>query len=144
MGTHTSGVAGTAFILTLEGSWEVVPAKVSSGPARGRISEMANQYMAAIETAERFGTDDLGVASNLNQLAKLYREWGEDSEAEPLLERALFIEEKALGPAHPQVAITLTDLMFLYRRQGRERAAAQAAARATHILATHARDSYAA
>jgi hypothetical protein len=136
-------VDGTAGILTLEGTWETVTINVGGVRGPGRITDRASQYRAAIEAAERFGTDDLGVASNLNQLAKLYREWGEDGEAELLLERALNIEEKALGPAHPQVAITLTDLMFLYRRQGRERAAAAAAARATHILATHARESYA-
>jgi hypothetical protein len=143
MTTTRSTVDGSAGILSLEGTWETATINIACVRGQGRITEMASQYQAAIAAAERLGTDDLGIASNLNQLAKLYREWGEDGQAELLLERALGIEEKALGPAHPQVAITLTDLMFLYRRQGRERAAAAAAARATHILATHARESYA-
>ena len=102
------------------------------------MSEAASRCLAAVEAAERLGTDDLPLVSSLNHLAKLYREWGEDGKAEPLLERALAIQERALGPAHPHVAITLTHLMYLYRCQGKETAAVAAATRATHILGTHA------
>jgi tetratricopeptide (TPR) repeat protein len=40
-------------------------------------------------------------------------------EAEPLLQRALAVREKALGPDHPDVAVALNDLALLYERQGR-------------------------
>ena len=40
------------------------------------------------------------------------------AEAEPLYERALAIREKALGPEHPDVAMSLNNLAALYRNQG--------------------------
>jgi hypothetical protein len=64
-----------------------------------------------------------------------------DGKREALLERTLVIQEETLGPEHLRVALTLTQLMFLYRRQGKEPAAAAAAARATMILASHTRHS---
>ena len=48
------------------------------------------------------------------------RRW---SAAEPLYERVLKIERKTLGPAHPDVAISLNNLAELYRKRGRGTAA---------------------
>ena len=44
---------------------------------------------------------------------------GRYEEAEPLLQRALGISEKALGPDHPDVGTTLHNLAGLYQDQGR-------------------------
>ena len=44
---------------------------------------------------------------------------GRYAEAEPLLRRALAIDEKALGPEHPDTAATLNSLAELYNKQGR-------------------------
>src|SRR5262249_42468237 len=41
------------------------------------------------------------------------------TEAEPLLERALSIGERVLGPEHPETGETLNDLALLYWRRGR-------------------------
>ena len=41
---------------------------------------------------------------SLNNLALLYRDQGRYADAEPLYKRALAINEKALGPDHPNVA----------------------------------------
>ena len=38
---------------------------------------------------------------------------------EPLLNRALAIDERALGPEHPDVARNLSNLAMLYRVQGK-------------------------
>jgi tetratricopeptide (TPR) repeat protein len=43
---------------------------------------------------------------------------GRDAEAEPLLKRALAVDEKALGPDHPETAVVLNNLSALYRAQG--------------------------
>ena len=40
-------------------------------------------------------------------------------EAEPLYERSLAIDEKVLGPAHPDVATSLNNLAGLYQAQGK-------------------------
>ena len=56
---------------------------------------------------------------SLNNLAVLYTEQGRYAEAEPLYKRALAIDEKALGPDHPDVATALNNLAGLYDDQGR-------------------------
>ena len=48
----------------------------------------------------------------------LYRV-GATSEAEPLFKRSLAVPPKALGPEHPDVAVSLNNLALLYRPQGR-------------------------
>ena len=44
---------------------------------------------------------------------------GKYTEAEPLYQRALAIDEKALGPEHPDVATDLNNLALLYQGQGK-------------------------
>ena len=55
----------------------------------------------------------------LANLAELYRNSGRYTETEPLYKRALAIQEKALGPDHPDVAQTLNKLALLYDNEGR-------------------------
>ncbi len=42
-----------------------------------------------------------------------------DGDAEPLYKRSLAILEKALGPEHPNVAMSFNNLALLYEAQGR-------------------------
>jgi CHAT domain-containing protein/Tfp pilus assembly protein PilF len=51
-------------------------------------------------------------------LAALYSEMGNYSTAEPLYQRALAIDEKALGAEHPHVAGSLNNLAGLYQYMG--------------------------
>jgi len=53
------------------------------------------------------------VAAVLGSLAGLYYAQGRYSEAEPLYERALAIQEKTLGLDHPDVALSLNGLAVL-------------------------------
>jgi tetratricopeptide (TPR) repeat protein len=48
-----------------------------------------------------------------------HRMQGHYAEAEPLYKRGLAIREKALGPHHPSVGISLSNLAALYTSQGR-------------------------
>jgi hypothetical protein len=41
------------------------------------------------------------------------------ADAEPLYKRSLAINERALGPDHPDVALSLNNLAQLYQAQGR-------------------------
>ncbi len=59
------------------------------------------------------------MAASLNNLAELYGGQGRYAEAEPLYERALEIYEKALGSAHPKVAIVLENMAVFYKQIGR-------------------------
>jgi CHAT domain-containing protein/Tfp pilus assembly protein PilF len=55
----------------------------------------------------------------LGNLAGVYRELGRYAEAEPLLKRALAIDERVSGPDHPEVASDLSSLALLYHVQER-------------------------
>ena len=55
---------------------------------------------------------------SLNNLAALYNDQGRYADAEPLFKRALAIQEKVLGPDHPDVAVSLNNLANLYDNAG--------------------------
>jgi tetratricopeptide (TPR) repeat protein len=60
----------------------------------------------------------------------LYNNQGRYSEAEPLFQRALAIQEKALGPDHPNTATFLENYTALLRQMGRHEEATAVEARA--------------
>src|SRR5882724_11841925 len=63
--------------------------------------------------------DPLADALALIEQAHPLYDQGRYAEAEPLLKRALAIREKALGPDHPDVAMSLNTLAALYQERGR-------------------------
>jgi len=87
----------------------------------------AGRHREAIPLAERalaiseaqLGPDHLSTATNLNNLAELYRSMGRYEEAEPLYQRALAIREAQLGPNHPSTAISFNNLAALYQSMRR-------------------------
>ncbi len=56
---------------------------------------------------------------DLNNLALLLQETNRLQEAEPLMRRALEIDEHAYGPDHPDVAIDLNNLASLLQATNR-------------------------
>ena len=59
---------------------------------------------------EELGPEHPEVAIGLNNLAQLLQATNRLAEAEPLMRRALAIDEKSFGPDHPNVAIGLNNL----------------------------------
>jgi hypothetical protein len=104
-------------ILTLA---TVLVGGVQCGPAQPRSSPPTSQAV-------------LDEASRLNKrVEKLYSE-GKFGEAIPVVERALSLREKALGPMHPDVAESLNNLASLYKDQGAYPKAEQLLVRALDI-----------
>ncbi len=64
-------------------------------------------------------SSSLDLAALLLKTAQYLRDRGQYIEAEPLFQRALHIREQALGPDHPEVALSLNNLANLYREQGK-------------------------
>jgi hypothetical protein len=114
---------------------------------RKEVSVHLQDYGASVSTVSRRRATAARVPENSWEAhmsaawAMLHGEPEHEDRVETLLLRALAIQEQALGPEHPSVAVTLANLMFLYRRQGKEPEAAAVAARAVTILATHGRES---
>jgi tetratricopeptide (TPR) repeat protein len=65
------------------------------------------------------GPDHRDVAISLNNLAELLGATNRLAEAEPLMRRALAIDEANLGPDHPEVAIVLNNLAMLLQATNR-------------------------
>ncbi len=59
------------------------------------------------------------MARGLNNLARLLQDTNRLSEAEPLMRRALAIDEASNGPDHPNVAIRLNNLALLLQDTNR-------------------------
>jgi tetratricopeptide (TPR) repeat protein len=66
-----------------------------------------------------FGLEHPSVAIRLNNLAGLLYQTNRPTQAEPLFELALAINEKSFGPEHPHVALSLNNLAGLLRQTNR-------------------------
>ncbi len=100
-------------VAKIAGSYRLnVQAKEKGAPAgryEVRVMELraATEKDRALQEARRLSAEFLG----------LYRARKYD-EARPLVEHALEIREKALGPEHPAVAVSLNNLANLYHNKG--------------------------
>jgi tetratricopeptide (TPR) repeat protein len=73
-------------------------------------AEAQNYWYLSVKEAEKWGDGDARLGTSLRKLAGAYVAQGKYAKAEPLYERALAVDEKALGPAHPDVARDLNNL----------------------------------
>jgi CHAT domain-containing protein/Tfp pilus assembly protein PilF len=64
-------------------------------------------------------SEDVQEAQTLAQRGEQLHHEGRYADAEPLIKRSLELYEKELGPEHPNVATSLSNLASLYRSQGR-------------------------
>ena len=69
--------------------------------------------------AQRFVEEEKDTAVVLNNLAQLLQATNRLEEAEPLMKRALVIDEKSYGPEHPNVARDLNNLAQLLKATNR-------------------------
>lgn len=99
----------------------------------GRLADAERLLIAALEQAEKYGSEDLRVADAANDLAVVYATAGRTTEAELLFTRALMIGEKGLGTDHPGVGATVQNLGILYATQQKYREAEPLLKRALEI-----------
>ena len=86
----------------------------------GKYADAESWAKKAVDLAKaEFGTNSVGYASSVEQIAALYLDQGRYDEAEPLLKRALATFEKVLGIDDPYVATSLNDIAVLYDYEGR-------------------------
>ncbi len=83
-----------------------------------RWSEAEPQSATALKEAEEL-KDDFLVSWALNDHAQLLQATNRLAEAEPLMRRALAIDEASFGPDHPEVAIALNNLAVLLQHTNR-------------------------
>jgi tetratricopeptide (TPR) repeat protein len=83
-----------------------------------RLDPLAVHAQMIAETADKAGIAEPTVRL-LNDIAQLFRGQARNLEAEPLIRRALEIDENSFGPAHPNVAIRLNNLARLLQDTNR-------------------------
>ena len=84
------------------------------------LLERTQKLAGAMEKAGVSKGDVVAVLlPNCIELVELYLAQGKHMDAEPICQRSLAIREKALGPEHPDVAVSLSNLADLYRDQGK-------------------------
>ena len=94
--------------------WETNTAAGYEAYEQGDYAEAEKAWSAALQEAEKFGPEDPRMPTSLNNLATVYQAQGKYAEAEPLLKRALAIDQKALDPEHPDTVISLSNLAVLH------------------------------
>jgi tetratricopeptide (TPR) repeat protein len=96
-------------------------------------AQAEKQFQAALEEAERLGSDDPHYATSLNNLSSVYKTEGRFADAEPLYRRSLEIYEKAWGPESPDLAGSLENYAALLRQTSHMDEASKLEARAKAI-----------
>jgi class 3 adenylate cyclase/tetratricopeptide (TPR) repeat protein len=86
---------------------------------RSAVARLLPHTLAAAEAAERFEVGLAAAGAVLNDVGAYLREGAAWSEAEPLLQRALALRERALGREHPDLATSLDNLAQLYNATDR-------------------------
>ena len=84
-----------------------------------QCERLRSHGLAAAELVKSWRFDSQAAGDLLGKLGRYLYDRGLYEEAEPLYQRSLAIEEKALGPDHPDVATTLNNLARLYKSRGR-------------------------
>jgi tetratricopeptide (TPR) repeat protein len=104
--------------------------------SRGQFGEAERQFATAVELAKGLGEDDPREALSLFNQADALVAQARFDDAIPLFQRALEIDEKVLGPDHPDVAPVLEHYAVPLRQMGR---IAQAEAAEERVRRIHAR-----
>ena len=107
---------------------------------QGRYGAAERLWLAALKEGEISKPQDPIVTEIINNLALLYYTQGKHTEAEPLYQRSLAIQEKALGPEHPDVATSLENYAKLLSETNRDDEAAEMEARAQAIREKNAQE----
>ncbi len=76
-------------------------------------------YRRSLAIEESLGREHPNVATRLNNLARLLKDTNRVEEAEPMMRRALAIDEKSYGPEHPEIVIDLNNLALLLKDTNR-------------------------
>ena len=95
------------------------PRPVAASHQPARRGGTADAPRAGASTRRAYGKDHPNVARDLNNLAQLLQATNRLGEAEPLMRRALAIDEASLGKDHPNVAIDLNNLAQLLQATNR-------------------------
>ena len=85
---------------------------------QGNLPLAEKMFDAALEEAQKLGSEDPRLATSFNNLALVYQKQGQSRKAAPLYKRALAVYDRARGVSRRHLASTLDNLAELYFNQG--------------------------
>jgi tetratricopeptide (TPR) repeat protein len=85
--------------------------------AQKDLRDLTSQFEGYLSNLKATNSPELTHC--LERLSMLYYKQGRYLEAEPLLQKALTLQQQLLGPDHPDVAQSFNNLANLYKSQGR-------------------------
>lgn len=115
-------------------TWESHNKKGVSAFHASRHAEAENHFILALELADKPPINNDRLRFSLYQLAEIYRIQSKLIEAGLILKRTLAIDEKILGPKHPNVALGMNNLASNYRERGKHDEAEALLKQALNIL----------
>src|SRR5712691_11218271 len=133
-GVAFSLVCSVTAVAAQDGRWERVTAAGVQAFEQGDYAAAVRQFQAALPLA-----DAGSLVPSLMNLAAVYEAQGQYTDAAPLYQRALVLQEQILGPDHPQLVDVLEANVALHRKMHPVRSllpwspASQMAARARRI-----------
>lgn len=108
--------AGSALLLLNEHLPVDVQTNVSSWPTYARL---LTHGLAAVQHVDNLPAEERLVMELLNKFGEYLLTRAQFSQAEPMMRRALAIDEQSYGPEHPYVAIRLNNLAQLLQATNR-------------------------
>jgi tetratricopeptide (TPR) repeat protein len=91
---------------------------------QNNLQEAQAKFERALQLIKGNGTEESPLAAALmSNLAQSYHRQGKSQEAEPLFERAIGIDQRALGPGHPNLLCAMQDYARFLRATKRKRTA---------------------
>src|SRR5947209_5879624 len=104
-------VCSVTAVSAQDGRWERVTAAGMQAFEQGDYAEAARQFQAALPLA-----DAGSLSPSLMNLAAVYYAQGQYTDAAPLYQRALVLQEQILGPDHPQFVEVLEANAAVHRK----------------------------
>jgi tetratricopeptide (TPR) repeat protein len=97
-----------------EENWQKYTAAGKSAFDTSNFGLAERMYKAALKEAEEFGAKDIRLANSLTNLGVLYNCRGQATKATPMFERAIAVQQAALGPENPVVVASVGKLCNYY------------------------------
>jgi tetratricopeptide (TPR) repeat protein len=115
--------------------WDTLTRAGLAAREAGRYADAETLLKTALDLADASPRRGRRLVESLGNLASVYLALHRYAEAEPLIRRALAVEERRAGSGHPAVAAVLADYLVLLRRLGRHAELAAVEGRLRAILA---------
>ncbi len=113
-------VATWTYVMTppaLANDWASLTQEGSEAFMQSKYGQAERCFKQALKEAEGFGDHDLRLATSLTNLGVVYKAHAQEAKAESLFERAVAVQQNALGPNNFEVVTSVAKLCQFYMQR---------------------------